>query len=245
MKSLLSSLTLCHLLFFYLRVSFPAEKKTRMHDPYKAYELPERLSDLKLGNLRQCCHFLEDEMRKILNYRGKHRVYNVLNAMRSSITEQFLIATVLMLKMDLDSIRFSSFFVRFFIFLLLREKVCDFFSAILYVHIHTNQTVIYLTKVFRKKIFVNGYKVCFGISLLSFIQKIFEQNFYLYTTVYLVPIWTYENTNEKGEFFSRRSKNVKKRTKTDKKRMLCEFTFSQFITLSIACVVDNIGQKPW
>ena len=44
-------------------------------------------------------------------------------------------------KVDLHSIRFSSVFVRFFTFLLYREKVRDFSSAILYVHIRTNQIV--------------------------------------------------------------------------------------------------------
>ena len=45
----------------------------------------------------------------------------------------------------------------FFTFLLLREKVCDFSSAFLYVHIRTNQTVTYWTKVFRKHFFVKTY----------------------------------------------------------------------------------------
>ena len=49
------------------------------------------------------------------------------------------------------------FFVRFRTFLLLLEKVCAFESAFLYVHIRTNQTVTYWTKVFRKKCFVKGY----------------------------------------------------------------------------------------
>ena len=42
------------------------------------------------------------------------------------------------------------FFVRFFTFLLLLDKVCAFSSVVLCVHIHTNQTVTYWTKVFRK-----------------------------------------------------------------------------------------------
>ena len=125
--------------------------------------------------------------------------------------------------MNLHSIRFSYVFVRFFTFLLLLDKVCAFSSAFLCVHIRTNQTVTYWTKVFRKKFFVKGYS-SFEISLLSFIHKIFEQNFYLYTTVYLVRIWTYKNADEKAHTFSRRSKNVKKRTKTYEKRILCKFT---------------------
>ena len=37
-------------------------------------------------------------------------------------------------------------------------------------------------------------------------------------------IWTYKNADEKEHTFSRRSKNVKKRTKTFEKRILCKFT---------------------
>ena len=39
-------------------------------------------------------------------------------------------------------------------------------------------------------------------------------------------IWTYKNADEKAYTFSRRSKNVKKRTKTYEKRILCKFTFT-------------------
>ena len=39
-------------------------------------------------------------------------------------------------------------------------------------------------------------------------------------------IWTYKNADEKAHTFSRRSKNVKKRTKTYEKRILCKFTFN-------------------
>ena len=38
-------------------------------------------------------------------------------------------------------------------------------------------------------------------------------------------IWTYKNADEKAHTFLRRSKNVKKRTKTYEKRILCKFTF--------------------
>ena len=81
-----------------------------------------------------------------------------------------------------------------------------------------------LDKSFPKKIFCKGVQLYFEISLLSFIHKIFEQNFYLYIKVYLVRIWTYKNADEKAHTFSRRSKNVKKRTKTYEKRILCKFT---------------------
>ena len=78
---------------------------------------------------------------------------------------------------------------------------------------------------FFEKNFCKGVQLYFEISLLSFIHKIFKQNFYLYVIVYLVRIWTYKNADEKGHTFSR-SKNIKKRTKTDEKRILCKFTFT-------------------
>ena len=134
---------------------------------------------------------------------------------------------IIEIKVNLHSIRFSYVFVRFFTFLVLLDKACAFSSAFICVHIRTNQTVTYWTKVFRKKFFVKGYvQLYFEISLLSFIHKIFEQNFYLYITVYLVRIWNYKNADKKAHTFSRRSKNVKKRTKTYEKRILCKFTLS-------------------
>ena len=46
-------------------------------------------------------------------------------------------------------------------------------------------------------------------------------------TVWLMRVWTYKNADEKLHTFSRRSKNVKKRTKTDEKRILCQSTFNR------------------
>ena len=45
-------------------------------------------------------------------------------------------------------------------------------------------------------------------------------------TVWLVRIWTHKNADEKAHTLSRRSKNVKKRTKTYEKRILCKFTLT-------------------
>ena len=50
-------------------------------------------------------------------------------------------------------------------------------------------------------------------------------------TVWLVRIWTHKNADEKAHTLSRRSKNVKKRTKTYEKRILCKFTFTHSATL--------------
>ena len=98
-------------------------------------------------------------------------------------------------------------------FLLFREKVYAFSSTFLYVHIRTNQTVTYRTKVFQKKIFCKGVQLYFEILILLFIQKIFEhtRNFYLYVTVHLVRIWTYKNADEKAHTFSKRNKHKKKK----------------------------------
>ena len=49
-------------------------------------------------------------------------------------------------------------------------------------------------------------------------------------TVWLVRIWTHKNADEKAHTLSRRSKNVKKRTKTYEKRILCKLTFMLFIS---------------
>ena len=81
------------------------------------------------------------------------------------------------LKVNLHSIRFSYVFVRFFAFLLLLDKVCAFSSAFLCVHIRTNQTITYWTKVFRKKFFVKGYSFISKYrsyrSYTKFLNKIF------------------------------------------------------------------------
>ena len=69
-----------------------------------------------------------------------------------------------------------------------------------------------LDKSFPKKIFCKEVQLYCKISLLSFIHKVFEQNFYLYAIVCLVRIWTFKNADEKAHTFSR-SKNGQKRTK--------------------------------
>ena len=66
-----------------------------------------------------------------------------------------------------------------------------------------------LDKSFPKKIFCKGVQLYFEISLVSFIHKVFEQNFYVYISVYLVQIWTYKNADEKAHTFLMRSKIFK------------------------------------
>ena len=104
------------------------------------------------------------------------------------------------------------FFVRFFTSLLLREQVCPFSSAFLYVHIRTNQTDSTGQKFSEKKFLQRGTSLYWNIALI-FIHKIFDQNFHQYITVYLLRICTYKNADEKAHTFLRRIKNVKKRTK--------------------------------
>ena len=90
---------------------------------------------------------------------------------------QFYVLLAKSIKVNLHSIRFSYVFVRFFTFLLLLYKVCAFSSAFLCVHIRTNQTVTYWTKVFRKNFFVKGYisisKYRSYRSYTKFLNKIF------------------------------------------------------------------------
>ena len=108
------------------------------------------------------------------------------------------------------------FFVRF----------CPFFTFLLF-HLHLLRSIFALTRQlhtghsFPKKFFCKEVQLYFEISLLSFMHKIVEQNFYLYTTVYLVQIWTYKNADEKAHTFWRRSKNVKKTDKNGQKNGYC------------------------
>ena len=132
--------------------------------------------------------------------------------------------------------RFRPFFLRF----------CFSFTKYALFHPHFYVSISALTRQshtgqkFSEKIFCKGVQLYFEISLLSLIHKIFEQNFYLYITVYLVRIWTYQNADEKAHTFSRRNKNVKKRTKTYEKRILCKFTLKLHlrITVVIFCYIS-------
>ena len=116
---------------------------------------------------------------------------------------------------------FSSVFLRF-CFL----KKHALFHPHFYVSISALTRQSHTGQKFFEKFFCKEVQLYFEISLVSFIRKIFEQNFYLYITAYLVRIWTYKNADEKAHAFSRRSKNVKKRTKTYEKRILCKFTLN-------------------
>ena len=119
------------------------------------------------------------------------------------------------------------FFVRFFLRF--------YFSVNKYVlfHLHVYMPISALTKLshtgqkLSEKMFLRRVQPYFEIIFLSFIDKIFEQNFYQYITVHSVRIWTHKNVDEKAHTCTRRSKNAKERTKTDEKRILCKFTLMQ------------------
>ena len=102
-----------------------------------------------------------------------------------------------------------------------------------YISISVLTRLSHSDKSFPKKIFYKKVSLYFEISLLSFIHKIFEQNFYPCVTVYLVQIWTYKNADEKAHTFSRRSKNVKNRTKTDEKRIPYKFTIKHDVAYAV------------
>ena len=117
------------------------------------------------------------------------------------------------LKVNLHSIRFSYVFVRFFTFLLLLDKVCAFPSAFLWVHIRTNQTVTYCTKVFWKKFFVKEYssisKYRSYRSHTKFLNKIFI--YILYNSL-LSAYMDLQKCGWKSAYFI---KEKQKRKKTD------------------------------
>ena len=87
-----------------------------------------------------------------------------------------------------------------------------FFIRMFYMSISALTRQSHTAQKFSENNFCKGVQHYFEISLLSFIHKIFEQNFYLYMTVYLVRIRTYKNADKKAHTFSRRSNNGKKQT---------------------------------
>ena len=77
-----------------------------------------------------------------------------------------------------------------------------------------------------KNFVYEGKERYFKIELYFFTKNFFRKTLVQYATVWLVRIWTHKNADEKGHTFSKRSKNVKKRTKTYEKRILCKFTLT-------------------
>ena len=78
--------------------------------------------------------------------------------------------------------------------------------------------------------------------LYPFAKNFFRSTFVQHVTVWSVRIWTYKNGDEKGHTCSRRSKNVKKRTKTDEKRILCKFTLNLFFRIR-KIVEQGLGHR--
>ena len=123
-------------------------------------------------------------------------------------------------KVNLHSIRFSSVFLRFCFFLLKYAL----FHPHFYKFISALRRLLYIVKNFVQKFCVWTLRAIFQNQAVPLYKKNFRKAFVQYVTVWLVRIWTYKNADEKAHTFSRRSKNVKKRTKTDEKRILCKFT---------------------
>ena len=123
--------------------------------------------------------------------------------------------------MNLHSIRFSSVFLRFCFSL----KKYALFHPHFYKSISALNRLLYIDKNFVQKFCVWTIRAIFQ-NRYPFTKKLFRKTFVQYVTVWLVRIWTYKNADEKSHTFSRRSKNVKNRTKTDEKPILCKLTFS-------------------
>ena len=80
------------------------------------------------------------------------------------------------------------------------------------------------------------------MELYPFTKNFFRKTFVQYVTVWLLRIWTHENTDEKAHTLSKRSKNVKKRTKTYKKRILCKFTLNLRLILLMKGFLQLVAQ---
>ena len=130
-------------------------------------------------------------------------------------------------KVNLHSIRFSYVFVRFFTFLLLLKKYA-LFHPHFYKSISALSRLLHIDKNFVQKFWVWTIRAIFRNKTVPVYKKFFRKTFVQYVTVRLVRIWTHKNADEKAHTLSRRSKNVKKRTKTYEKRILCKFTFSLY-----------------
>ena len=128
--------------------------------------------------------------------------------------------------------------------------VCFCFSVNKYAlfHSHFYMSISTLAKLshtgqkLSEKILLQRVHLYFkNIDLIIHPQNFWTKLLSICVTVYLVRIWTYKNADEKAHTFSRRSKNVKKRTKTDKKRtvykfiLMLNFTNGQSITSSEWC----------
>ena len=131
------------------------------------------------------------------------------------------------LKENLHSIRFSYVFVLFLRFCFSLKKYALFHSHF-YKSIYALSRLLYIDKNFVQKFCVWTIRAIFRNRAVPLYKKFFSEKFCPvgYVTGWLVRIWTHKNADEKAHTLSRRSKNVRKRTKTYKKRTLCKFTFT-------------------
>ena len=77
----------------------------------------------------------------------------------------------------------------FFTFLLLREQICPFSSAILYVHIRTNQTVTYWTKVVQKLFLPSVTALFRNIALIVHTQNFGTKFLSIYNSLLSVDMY--------------------------------------------------------
>ena len=67
----------------------------------------------------------------------------------------------------------------------------------------------------------------FKMELYPFIKNFFRKTLVQYVTVWLMRIWTYKNADDikKQVLFHRKAKNVQKRIKMDRKRILYKYVY--------------------
>ena len=76
------------------------------------------------------------------------------------------------------------------------------------------------------------------------LQNFFRKAFVQYVTVRSMRKWTYKNADEKAHTFSWRSKNVKKLTKTDEKRILWKSALKQTKDTLVRSRFTHIVNQP-
>ena len=125
------------------------------------------------------------------------------------------------LKMNLHSIRFSSVFLRF----CFSMKMYALFHPHFIKSISALSRLLHEEKMLFKNVVYDQYLRYFKIELYSFTKNFFPKTFVQYVTVWVVRRWTYKKRIKSAYFFTE-NKTVKKRTKTDEKRILCKSIFT-------------------
>ena len=124
--------------------------------------------------------------------------------------------------MNLHSIRFLSVFLRFCFSL----KKYALFRPHFYKSISALSRLLHINKNFVQKFCVWTIRAKFQNKAVFLCKKFFSDNFCPVCDSLVSADMGIQNANEKEHTCSRRSKNVKKRIKTNKKRILRKFTCS-------------------